>query len=264
MSSESIFDKKWNDASEGEVSYTRPSVAAALSALFGLATFLVYFSNWFFFLGIIAILLGLYAFWAIRSGEGILTGTTLAYFGLCSAVVALVSVAVFWSAYQYGLRREADQFFRLWFATFQQADMPRDEAYQFIVPRLQEFQHLYPNRSAADSVEEWWQTRYENTFAHRALHQFVGCFDDEPNLIRTLLALGNDATVSYYKTESVVVEGEQDTVTSVYAVTFPTKFGETQTFFVRITGRRSFPRDLADFKTAGWVIVGTPVLYVPD
>ena len=249
MNSDSVFDKNWNDATEGEVSYVRPSVSALVSAFFGLGTFLVYFTPWFFFLGIIAILLSLFAFWAIRNAEGVLTGTIFAYVGLCCAVVALVSVTVFWSAYQYGLRKEADQFFRLWFVAVQQGD----------IPRAMEYRTIYPLRSQAANADEWWQTQYENIFAHHALHQYI-----ENELIRVLMALGDQATVTYYKTANIVSEPEKDTVVSVYAVTFPTESGETETFFVRISGSRSYPQGFVDFKAAGWQIVGTPVFYLPD
>ena len=254
MSSDSIFNTSWNDVSEGEVFHTRLSVSALVSAILGLGTFLIYISLWFFFLGVIAILLSLAALWIIRNSEGIVTGTAFAYIGLCSAIVALVSIGVFWSAYQYGIRKEADQFFRLWFVAALQGD----------IPRIMEYQSIYANRSRAADAEEWWKTQYENSFSHRTVYRFVKYEEGEPNLVRVLMALGDNATVTYFKTSSVVSEEEADIVTSVYAVTFTAESGETETFFVRISGRRSYPRDLPDFKTAGWQIVGTPAFYLPD
>jgi len=223
MNNESIFNKKWNDASEGEVLYVRPSIAAVVSAFLGLGAFLVYISPWFFFLGIIALVLSLYAFWAIRSSDGILTGMPFAYIGLCGAVVALVSVTIFWQAYHYGLRREADQFFRLWFVAIQEGD----------IPRAVEYRSIYPHRSRAADAEERWRAQYENRFSHRAVHQFV-----EDEMIRVLLALGNTATVTYYKTSEIRTEPEWDAVIAVYAVTFPSESGEKETFFVRIIGSK--------------------------
>jgi hypothetical protein len=248
MSGDSIFRTSWNDASEGEASYTRPSVAALLSVVFGLGTFLVYFTPWFFFLGVIAILLSLIALWMIHRAEGTLSGTSFAYFGLCCAVVALVSVFLFWQTYQYGIRRESDQFFRLWFAAVQNGDIPQAKEYQFI----------YTRRSNAATAEEWWQAQYGEKNAHRAAHQFV-----ENKLVRVLMALGSDAKVSYYKTLSFYSEPESDTISSVYAVTFPAESGETETFFVRIHGTRLYPSE-PDFKHAGWRLEGTPAFYLPD
>jgi len=249
MSSDSIFKTSWNDASEAEPSYTRLCVSALLSVFFGLGTFLVYFTPWFFFLGVIAILLSCAALWTIRSAEGTLTGTSLAYVGLCSAVIALVSIFLFWQTYQYGVRREADQFFRLWFAAVQQGD----------IPQAKEYQSLYSRRSQAATAEEWWEAQYEEKYAHRAVHRYV-----ENKLIRVLMALGDEAAVSLYKTLSTHSEQEFDTVTSVYAVTFSAESGGTETFFVRISGKRMYPSDSSDFKAAGWRIEGMPAFYLPD
>jgi len=249
MNNDSVFKTSWSDASETEASYTRLSVPALLSAFFGLSTFLVYFSYWFFFLGVIALLLSLFALWTIRNAEGILVGTSLAYIGLSSAVVALVSVAIFWATYQYGVRREADQFFRLWFVAVQQGD----------IPRAREYQTLYANRSKVASADEWWSTQYQNQHAHRAIHQYV-----ENKLIRVLMALGDKAKVSYYKTLEVTSEREADTVVSVYAITFPAEFGRTETFFVKISGKRAYPSETQGFKAAGWRIDGLPAVYLPD
>jgi len=249
MSSEPIFKKSWNDASEGESSYTRPSISALLSTFFGFAAFTVYFTPWLFFIGVFAVLLSLFAFWAIRSAEGGLTGTVFAYFGLCSAVIALVSVAVFWSAYQYGVRREADQFFRLWFAAVQQGD----------IPQAKEYRSIYSNRSQAANAEEWWKEQYEGKYTHHAVHRYV-----EDKLIRVLTALGDKAKVSYYKTLSLTSERESDTATVIYAVTCPADSGESETFFVSINGKRIYPSEAAHFTAAGWHIIGAPVFYLPE
>ena len=171
----------WNDVSDDGAAYTRLSVSALLAAFFGIGTFLVYYTPGFFFLGVIAVLLSLFALWAIRQAGGILTGTTFAYIGLCSAVVALVSIAVFWSTYQYGIRRESDQFFRLWFAAVQQGDIPQAKDYQV----------MYAHRPQIADTEEWWKQQYANKYSHRAVHQYV-----ENKLIRVLMALGNEAKVS--------------------------------------------------------------------
>jgi hypothetical protein len=213
-----------------------------------LATFLVYFTPWFFFLGVIAIALSLIALWAIRNAEGTLTGTTFAYIGLSSAAIALVSIAVFWASYQYGVRREADQFFRLWFAAVQRGD----------IPLAKEYRSIYSQRSRAVNADEWWQEQYAGKYAHWSVHRYV-----EDKLIRVLMALGDDAKVTYYQTSSVHSDRESDVVTSVYAVTFPREFHRTETFFVRIIGKRVHPSS-QDFRSAGWKIEESPSVYVPE
>ena len=249
MSNDSIFKTSWSEVSEAETSYTRLSVPALLSAFLGLGSILVYFSFWFFFFGVIAILLSLFALWTIRNAEGALAGSSLAYLGLGSAIVALVSVSVFWSAYQYGIRREADQFFRLWFVAIQQGD----------IPRAKEYQTLYSGRSKAANADEWWSAQYKDQHTHRAIHQYI-----ENKLIRTLMALGDKAKVSYYKTLAVMSERETDTVVSVYAVTFPAEFGNTETFFIKMSGVRFYPSEAQKSKAAGWRIENVPVVYLPD
>ena len=251
MSENSIFKTVWNDASEAEATYTRLCVPALLAALFGMGAFLVYFSPWFFFIGVIAMLLGLIALGAIRKGEGILTGTLLAYLGLCGGIVALVSVTCFWQAYQFGVRREADQFFRLWFTAVQQGAEG--------IPQAKELSAIYSHRSRAASAEEWWGNQYSEKYAHRDLHRYV-----ENALVKVLMALGDKATVSYYKTLNMVSERDSDTVASVYAVTFPAESGGTETFFVRISGKRMYPPKSQDFKAAGWRLEGMPLFYLPD
>ena len=247
MSENSIFKTNWNDASEAEVAYTRLCVPAVLAAFFGLGTFLVYISVWFFFVGVIAILLSLAALWAIRNGEGTLIGTSLAYLGLCCGVVGLVSIFVFWQAYQTRVCQEADQFFRLWFVAAQQGD----------IPRAKDFQAIYSQRSRVASTEEWWEMQYK--YAHKNIHEYV-----EDKLLLVLMALGDKATVSHYKTLNVVSERDSDTVASVYAVTSPGVSGMQETFFVRIDGKRLYPTGQADFKAAGWRLDATPALYLPD
>lgn len=249
MNSDPIFTTSWNDASELDSSYTRLSVPALLSAFFGAGAFFVYLSHWCFFFGVIAIVLSLLALWSIRSADGIQMGTSLAYFGLCSATFALVSISVFWAAYQYGVRQEADQFFRFWFAAVQQGN----------IPQAKEYRSIYPSRSRIAHAEEWWQKQYAEKYAHRAVHLYV-----EDKLIRVLMALGDKAKITYYKTTWVNSGRESDSVIMVYAVSFPAESGEIQTFFVSMSGKRSYPKDSQDFKAAGWNIEGSPKFYLPD
>ena len=250
MSGDSIFKTSWNDVSEGGRTYSRLCVPALLAAFFGLGAFLVYFSPWFFFLGVLAVLLGLVALWTIRNSEGTLFGVPLAYFGVCCGIVALVSVSVFWHVYQNGIRRESDQFFRLWFAAVQHGVEG--------IPQAKELQAIYAHRSRSANAEEWWKKQYEEKYAHRAVHKYV-----EDKLVRTLMALGDKAKVSYYKTISVDSARDSDAVLSVYAVTFPAESGGTETFFVKIGGKRIYPSD-PDFKAAGWRIEMPPEFYLPD
>jgi hypothetical protein len=244
---QSFSSSVWNDASEEDVLYTRLSVPALLAAVFGMASFLTFMTPWFFFLGVLGILLSFFAIRSIGKAEGSLTGLRFAQLGLCSSLVSLVAVAVLWPSYQYGVRLEADRFFRIWFDALQHNNIPLAKG----------LTSPYWERPASDKAEDWWKKQYENNFAHKSIHTYT-----ENKLIRVLLALGDKANVSYYKTLSVTTGDEKDTVVTLYAVSYPNENGKTETFFVKMTAKREFPR--GDIKSAGWALEGIPTVTVPD
>jgi hypothetical protein len=82
--------------------------------------------------------------------------------------------------------------------------------------------------------------------------------------MRVLMALGDKAKVSYYKTLFLTSERASDTIILVYAVTFPVESGETETFFVKIGGKREFPSETTNFTAAGWQLSGAPAFYLPE
>lgn len=253
MSSESLFSTSWNDASESDVSYSRLSVTALIALFFGLASFLVFMTVWFCFLGAIGILLSLVAVWMIRRSDGTLTGLTPAYSGLCLSIVSLVAVTVLWPTYHYGVRKEADRFFRIWFEAMRDDNIP-------LAKGLTSAYWERPGIPAPNDEEgrkQWWTKQYEEKFAHRAIHNYT---DDK--LVRTMLDLGKKATVTYYKTTSVSTGESKDTVEALYAVSYPGEDGKTQTFFVRMIGQRQFPG--GDVKSAGWSLAKNPEFVLPD
>jgi hypothetical protein len=247
MIDNSTFSTTWNDASESEVQYTRISICSLISAVFGLGTFLVFITPWFAFLGVLAILFSLIALLGIRQADGSLTGTVPAYIGLSASIIGLIGISVFLPSYQYGVRCEADQFFRIWFEAMRQEN----------IPQAKELYNYYPYRAKTTDAETWWKNQYENESSHRSIHQYI-----ENKLVRTMLALGDKAKVSYYTTLGVTMEDESDSVTTIYAVTYPNEIGKTETFFVRMHGTR---KHLAGkYKAAGWVLASPPAYYLPD
>lgn len=250
--SQSIFSGSWNDASEEDVSYRRLSILSVLAFFFGLASFLIFFSLWFCFVGVLGVLLSLSAILLINRSENSLSGLFFAQTGLACSIISLVAISILWPTYQYGVRLEADRFFRLWFQAV------RDDN----IPHAKELVEPYWQRPSIDNPEKWWTNQYENKFAHRDIHQYV-----ENKLLRTMLAFGDRATVSYYKTLSVTTDSDKDVVVTVYAVSFPTaeaKNGErkTETFFIKMAGERRFPG--GDIKSAGWQLAKLPEFYIPD
>ncbi len=246
-SSNSLFSNHWNDGDEGVGVYSRLSIAALLSFFFSLASFLVFFTVWFAFLSVLGILLALFAVYSIRRSEGGLTGLALAHLGLCLSVVSLVAVSSLWPVYHYGIRNEADRFFRIWFSAVQEDDIPLAKG----------LSSYYWSRPKHDDKEKWWTNQYANKFAHRDVHTFV---DDK--LLRVLLALGSKAEVRYYKTLSSESEDSKDVVAAVYSVTYPVEDGKKETFFVKMKGEREYPT--GDATSAGWRLASKPELFLPD
>lgn len=244
--SESLFSQSWNDASEEDVSYTRMSILALISLFFGIGSFLIYCSFWFGFIGLIGIVIALLAIILIRRSEGTVTGIVTAQTGLCLSLVSLISVALFWPCYQYGVQREADQFFRIWFAAAQNDNMPLAKG----------LTSPYWERPGVDDQEKWWKEQYANKFAHQSIHNYV-----ENRLTRTMFSFGKNAKVSYYKTLSATSAGDRDDVVNVYAVSVPSEKGNPETFFVKMSGERSYPK--GDVKSAGWKLTKEPEFYLP-
>ncbi|GHT34514.1 hypothetical protein FACS189427_01970 [Planctomycetales bacterium] len=250
---ESIFDNTaWNKADE-EASYTRLSVLAVLAFIFGLLSFLDFFSFWFAFIGVAGIVLSFAAVWNINRSEGALTGLSFAQLGLACSIISFTAVLVLWPAYHYGIRKEADRFFRLWFQIYTDNSIPVEKK----IPLAMGMNSLYWSRPIMDDLEKWWTTQYDNKFAHHAVHQHL-----DNKLVRVMLELKNKAEVSYYKTLSVNTTDEKDTVETVYAVTFPADNGEKKTFFLKMTGERRFPS--GDVKSAGWTLAKMPEIFTPE
>lgn len=241
------FSTKWNDAAETDAAYSRMSVPAIVAFCFGLLSFLIFFSPWFGFLGALGFLFSLAAIVMIRRSEGSLHGRLFAQAGLVFSIVSLVAVTTLWPTYHYGVRREADRFFELWFQAMREGDIPFAKG----------LASPYWSRSRGEDPEKWWTDQYENRFTHRDIHNYV-----DNKLFRTMLALGKTAETSYYKTLSVESGDEKDTVVALYAVGYPGKDGKRETFFVRMKGERSFPD--GDVKSAGWSLSGYPEFVVPD
>ena len=248
MSTESPFFTTWNDVSETEESsYRRLSVVALVAFFFGILSFVIYFSVWFFFIAVIGITLSLLAVWSIRHSEGLLFGKGLAQCGLALSIVSLVSVSIMWPYYLYELRLEGNRFFRIWFDAMQADNLPLAKG----------MSSPYWERPSIDDDEKWWQAQYADKWTHRSIHGYT-----ENKLVRTFLALGQDARITYYKTLKAFAGDGKDTVVSVYAVTYTSESGEKETFFIKMTGVRRFPTQ--DIKNAGWALDPFPEFYVPD
>ena len=245
--SSSFISTVWNDASEEDAAYTRFSITALLALFFGIGSFLIFMTPWLFVLSILGIFFAVLAIGTIRRSEGALTGYPVACAGLSLSLISLIAVTVLWPTYQYGVRVESDRFFRIWF----------QELADNNIPLAKGLTAMYWERRIPKDAESWWKEQYDDSFAHKSIHTYT-----DNKLIRVLLALGNKAKVTYYKTLSVVTEDDKDVVVAVYAVTYPVEEGKSETFFVKMKGKREFPK--GDVKSAGWALDGLPEFYVPE
>ena len=245
---ESLFTTAWNEVSGNEeASYRRLSALALVAFVLGILSFVIYFSVWFFFIAVIGMVLALVAVWSIHRSEDLLFGLGFAHCGLALSIISLVSASVLWPYYLHELRLESHRFFRIWFDALQADNIPLAKG----------MGSPYWERPSIDDEEKWWKDQYADQWKHRSIHGYT-----DNKLVRTLLALGKKADITYYKTLASVVGDGKDTVVSVYAVTYLSETGEKETFFIKMTGVRQFP--VKGLKNAGWALDPFPELYVPD
>ncbi|MGL4942767.1 MAG: hypothetical protein ACRC46_06215 [Thermoguttaceae bacterium] len=235
----------WNDAaSEDEVKYAAWSVAAILSAICGAASFLTFINVWWSFFAVAAVLLACVSLASIARADGTLIGRRAALAGIALAIISSVAVSTFWVGYTALLRRDADQFARLWFNTVQDDNIPQIAA--MTLP--------YWSRAEVGDHEEWWNrlTEKSETSTHRAVHNIV-----DNKLIRTLIALRGKSTISLYRAEPVAFSPEKNIVPLIYAVTFRDENDQPKTFLVRIVPTQTTSTVSAK-KVSGWSLTPMP------
>ncbi|MDR3234962.1 MAG: DUF4190 domain-containing protein [Planctomycetaceae bacterium] len=243
--SNSIFSANWNEASEGDAAYSRVSVPAVISFLFGIASALIYVNVWLAFIAVISILIAVPALYSIRNSGGTLTGKGFAYAGIFLPVLFLILFAAFWQCYFMMLNRQSDKFFRGYFAA----------ALDGNIPKMKSFFTFPPEKTSLDT-EVWWKEQYADKFKHQSLHTFT---DNE--MVRTLTALGHKAKITYYRTPEISAEGESDRIVKYFAVTYNGASGMPETFFIKMSGVRYYSPNV---KRYGWRMSAFPAIVVPE
>jgi hypothetical protein len=200
---------------------------------FGIA--LLSLSGWIswgmWFLSLIGVLVALIALRRIAHSDPPMLGRKLALAALFVSLVCAVGVAVEWHAYRLLIRQEAREFAEYWIDLQRQGDSTKAA-------------RLVRQPVIADGMANLTKTERAET----ALK--VYCNRPE---VRALLALGGQAQIRYYDTESQEHDGTSDSVKQVFAVTY-TKEGKKTTFFLRLEMERKVPSD----KPVGvWVITST-------
>ena len=167
-------------------------------------------------LSIAALIVNLKALKRIRVNAPALLGRKAALAGLAASIVALSGVPADWVVHRNLVQAEARQFAAIWFE-FLQSNQPQ-KAHQLTVDPT--------SRDPLD--DKLWESYREGGEGRPMLQQFI----NSPQ-VRTLLALGDKATVRYYSTESQWSDGDKDHVYQTFAVTYPDSDG-LKTFFVGV------------------------------
>jgi hypothetical protein len=247
-----------NSTTNEELSYRQFSVISLIAFLLGLSSFLVFFTLWFAFICVLGVISAVVGIVLINRSEGTLTGLLFARLGLCLSTISLVGVLVFWAGYDYKLRYEADMFFKAWFKLFAQENNIDN------LPQIKTATSPYWERNDIDNPETWWKKQYENKYLHRDIHAVA-----DNKLLRTMLALGGDMKISFYKTLNVNISSEEEKVTNIYAITFNDKNdnNKTKSFFIKINGERKVHIDNKlnqKKRLTGWILSTLPEFTVPD
>jgi hypothetical protein len=168
---------------------------------------------------IVALIVNLKALERIAANAPALLGRKAALAGLAFSVIALCAAPADWIVYRASVRQESRRFAELWFEQLR-ADRPH-RAHQLTV-----------EPTSRDVLGDQLWDAYRDEMARSMLRQFVA----RPE-VRTLLALGDKATVRFYATESQWRDGERDQVYQTFAVTFPDSDG-LKTFFIGLLLQR--------------------------
>lgn len=199
--------------------YRAVSGFAIVGLLAGLLSLLAMAVPLLWAVAILAFIVNLKALRHIAANAPALLGRKAAIAGLACSAVALFAAPADWIVYRAMVRQEAQRFADLWFE-YLRADQPH-RAHQLTV-----------EPTSRDPLDERLWNAYRDEMGRSMLQQFVL----KPE-VRTLLALGDKATVRYYATESQWVEGDRDQVYQTYAVTYPDSDG-LKTFFVGLLLQR--------------------------
>jgi hypothetical protein len=257
----SIFDVKWNDASEipTVAEYRTLCVPSLLALLFGLLTPLILISWGFVFLPILTLLLAFYALYLIASSDGMRFGRPLAWTAIFIAICFVVANFFLWEAYKGRMIREAIEFAGSYFDLIaRDKDDPEID-----ILTIRDMRSAYWHRSVA-STEDRWKAMEKDQFGQEDLSGTTGDIT-----LRTLMELGTGAVATYYKVKSYIYDKgrNQDYVTLVYAVTYENAGKEKETFFLDITVKRTQNEDSTTVanqkkKMGGWSVEGMkgPVL----
>lgn len=225
------------------VAYRGLCGAAAAGLILGVLSPAALVDSVLWFIPAAGILASAYALVKIRRNPAELTGRKAALWGLWLSLCFAAAAPADLFYYRYRICDEANRFAMLWFELL--ADGRPERAFQLnAVPK---------DRQPFD--DRLWDYYNNNVMQRAALDAFVAPAreDNRPTSVRTLLALGQSATVAYMGAVAIGSDQGADIVFLRYAVTFDDA-GAKKTFFLNMQLMRLKTEDGRAF----WRILGPP------
>jgi len=214
-------DPQLSDHQDDQVDeYRALSSSAVVGVLLGLLAPLAVLDPWLLVVPVSGILCNALALWQIARNAPALLGRKAALAGLAFSIFFLAVVPTHRFVRSHMVRAEARQFAAAWFEML--ADGQPHKANQLTI---------HPQyRQPLD--ERLWDFYGEGPRWRAKLEDYVAV-----PLVRTLLQLGKDAQVRYYKTSDQRHDAQLDKLAQIYAVTFDDAGGK-KTFFVGVELKR--------------------------
>ncbi len=233
----------FTDAEAAEIArYRAVSKLAVASLILGLVSFVAVFEPFLYLVPVAGVAVGAAALAAIARNDGLL-GRGAAVAGLLLSLLFAAAAPAHWITFRQLLQREARHFARAWFERLREGEPHK----AFELTR-----HPEHRNALGDAL---WKVYAHSPHLREELENYVAPAqypDEPPRLVRTLLALGEQARPRYFSTDAQGRIDGVETLYQVYAVTYP-EGGEEKTFFVGLEMKRYLvPPD----GTASWRLVG--------
>jgi hypothetical protein len=221
MSDTELFHSRLPTPDEAEaVEYRAISALAVVGLLCGLAAATAILSPALWIVPLTGVLLNVLALGKIARETPALIGRKAALAGLLLSVFFGAVAMADWYTYSEMIRREARRFATLWF------DSLRDHEPQ----KAHQLTRSPKTRRPFD--DKLWEIYFDGSEPREDLKAYL----ERPE-VRTLLALGDKAQVRYYASPSQSQEGGSDSISLVYAITYP-EARQTKTFFLNLVLER--------------------------
>jgi hypothetical protein len=236
---------RFSEAQDADVvAYRGLCGAAVVGLILGVLSPAALVDSVLWFIPAAGILVSAYALWKIARNAGELTGRKAALWGLGLSLCFAAAAPADFLYYRHRVCEEGNRFAMLWFELL--ADGRPERAFQLtMVPK---------DRQPLD--DRLWDYYNKSVVQRASLDAFVAPSKDEnrPTAVRTLLALGKSAKITYMGPAAIGTDQGVDIVFLRYAVTFD-EAGAKKTFFVVLQLMRLKTEDGRAF----WRINGPPI-----